>query len=71
MLRMEQANNLKLKAEVKDKANRLVAVSNQYEEQIGSIKEMIDMKDEELRRLSSALLVNDVDLIRLKIVNEL
>ena len=29
------------------------------------------MKDEELRRLSSALLVSDVDLIRLKVVNQL
>ena len=32
---------------------------------------MIGLKDEELRRMSSALLVSDVDLIRLKVVNEL
>lgn len=42
---MEQGNNLKLKAQVSDKTNRLVAISNQYEEQISNIKEMINIKD--------------------------
>ena len=69
MLRVEQGNNLRLKAELADKSNRLSDISNQYEDQISGIKEMINVKDEELRRLSAALLVTDVDLIRLKVVN--
>ena len=60
---------MRLKAEVADKGNRLSDISNQYEDQISGIKEMINVKDEELRRLSAALLVTDVDLIRLKVVN--
>jgi ribosome-binding ATPase YchF (GTP1/OBG family) len=71
MLRLEQGSNLKLKAEVADKSSRIIAISAQYEEQIVDIKEMLSLKDEELRRLSSALLVTDVDLIRLRVVNEL
>jgi hypothetical protein len=32
---------------------------------------MILLKDEELKRLSSVLIVSDYDMVRLKIVNEL
>jgi hypothetical protein len=70
-LRMEQASNLKMKAELADKTNRIASISAQYEDQIMGIKEMIDAKDEELRRVSSVLLVSDYDMIRLKVVNEL
>ena len=45
MLRMEQNNNLKLKAEVADKSNRIATTSNQYEEQIMNVKDMIALKD--------------------------
>lgn len=68
---MEQANNLKLKAEVADKTNKITLISVQYEEQIESIKDMINAKDEQLRRVSSVLMVSDYDMIRLKVVNEL
>ena len=71
MLRMEQNTNLKLKGQVADKSSKISHISIQYQEQIAGIKEMIGLKDEELRRMSSALLVSDVDLIRLKVVNEL
>ena len=71
MLRNQQGNNLKLKAEVADKSQRIGTISHQYQEQIADIKDMIALKDQELRRLSSALLVSDVDLIRLKIVNQI
>jgi hypothetical protein len=47
-----------------------VAVSRQYEEQISEIKDMITLKDEELRRINSFLMVNDADVIRLKVINE-
>lgn len=68
---MEQANNLKLKAELADKNTRITLISAQYEEQIESIKDMINAKDDELRRVSSVLLVSDYDMIRLKVINEL
>ena len=42
---MEQNNNLKLKAEVADKSNKIVTMSNQYEEQIMNVKDMISLKD--------------------------
>ena len=71
MLRMEQNTNLKLKGQVADKSSKITNISIQYQEQIAGIKEMIGLKDEELRRMSSALLVSDVDLIRLKVVNQL
>jgi len=32
---------------------------------------MINLKDEELRRMSSVLMVTDYDVIRLKVINEL
>lgn len=35
---MEQANNLKLKSELADRNNKLLAISAQYEEQISGIK---------------------------------
>ena len=54
MLRHEQGTNLKLKAEVADKSQKITSISHQYEEQISNVKDMISVKDEELRRLSSA-----------------
>jgi hypothetical protein len=35
------------------------------------VKELLTIKDEELRRINSYLRVNDADIIRMKVVNEL
>lgn len=70
-LRIEQTNNLKLKADLNDRDNRILTLSAQYEDQIEDIKQMIAAKDGELRRLSSVLMVTDYDMIRLKVINEL
>ncbi len=45
-------------------------MSHQYEGQIHEIKDMISLKDQELRRLNSYLMVNDADVIRLKVINQ-
>ena len=47
----------------------MAAMSSQYEDQIREIKDMINLKDEELRRMSSVLMVSDYDVIRLKVIN--
>lgn len=47
-----------------------MTISHQYEDQIHEIKDMIALKDEELRRLNSYMMVNDADVIRLKVINE-
>lgn len=66
---MEQTNNFKLKNQLSDINNKVITVTNQYEEQISDIKDMISLKDEELKRLSSVLIVSDYDMVRLKVVN--
>lgn len=70
-LRVEQANSARVKGQLVETAGKLQAVSQQYEQQIGEIKEMIAIKDQELRRINSFLMVNDADVIRLKVINEL
>ena len=47
-----------------------MTISHQYEDQIHEIKDMIALKDQELRRLNSYLMVNDADVIRLKVINQ-
>lgn len=49
----------------------LSAAAHQYESQIAEIKELLTIKDEELRRINSYLRVNDADIIRMKVINEL
>lgn len=71
MLRVEQTNNYKLKSQLGEKTNRMMAISSQYEQQISDIKEMIEMKDQQLKRMGSVLMVSDYDVIRLKVINEL
>jgi phage host-nuclease inhibitor protein Gam len=68
---VEQTGNLRLKGELADRNSRIAAMTGQYEGQIGEIKEVIAAKDEELRRMSSVLIVSDYDMVRLKVVNEL
>ena len=68
-LRVEQASSACLKGQLAQAESRLQAVGQQYEQQVGEVKEMIALKDQELRRISSFLMVNDADVIRLKVIN--
>ncbi len=70
-LRFEQNSNSKLKAQLNDTTINLNNMAHQYEEQIAEVKELLTIKDEELRRINSYLRVNDADIIRMKVVNEL
>ena len=68
-LKSEQRNNLTMRGQVNELNAKLTGVCHEYEQQIREIKETIELKDEELRRMSAALMVNDYDVIRLKVVN--
>lgn len=60
-----------MKAQLSETALNLNTVAHQYEAQIGEIKDLLTVKDEELRRINSYLRVNDADIIRMKVINEL
>jgi hypothetical protein len=70
-LRIEQNNNTKVKAQLNDTTAHLANVAHQYEAQIAEVKDLLTVKDEELRRINSYLRVNDADIIRMKVINEL
>lgn len=68
-MKSEQSMVNKFKSEVLDKNAKIVQLSHQYEDQIEQIKNMIDAKDEQLRKLTAIAMITDYDVIRLKIVN--
>lgn len=69
MIKAEQGTSAKLKLDLAERNNRIIQLSHEYEDQINQTKELISLKDEELRKISSLLMVHDSDIIRLKVIN--